>query len=176
MEDSQQRAVYAWEGLWHGWVNKSASQQAVRKAIRRAERLYRIPKTCISFYTKSKNKEGVRLGSRFDYVHPVGCIQLRPEHCNIASGLHEAAHAVMAALLGWTPKGIEDHGPQWLGVYLFLLADAGLAPRVALEASARDAGLRWTSPAKVGPTKIRKHYRGLVKKAKADSLFYKLVQ
>lgn len=175
MTDSQQRAVYAWEAQWHGWVNKSASQRAVRRAIRNAERLYRIPASPISFYTKAKNKEGTLLPSKFDYGHPRGGVRLRPQHCNIAIGLHEAAHAVMVALMGWTPKGIEDHGPQWLGVYLCLLADAGLAPRVALEASARDAGLRWTSPAKVGPKKIRKHYRGLIRKAREEALFYQLI-
>lgn len=168
MADSQQKAVYSWERQWGSWSRRSSSQQAVRQAIRAAERLYRIPPMVIQFRKRAKNAAGAWLPSTYNSF---GLVAIRPHHTNIATGLHETAHAVLDRLMGWAPKGIEDHGPQWLGVYLCLLTHAKVAPREALEASARAAGLKWIGPGWIGPRKIRKHYRGKIRKAKAFWLY-----
>ena len=126
----------------------------MRRAIRKAERLYRIPASPISS-RKAKNKGRLVPPSKFDYGHReagYGCAAaLQHRHQAARSG----THAIMVALMGWTPKGIEDHDPQWLGVYLYLLADAGLAPMVALkrQPAMPDCG---GHPRQVGPKKIRK--------------------
>jgi hypothetical protein len=59
---------------------------------------------------------------------------------NPAQVLHEVAHFVVFQIRGWRP---EDHGPTFLGVYIDLLEAAEVAPRAALEASARAYGLKW---------------------------------
>jgi hypothetical protein len=60
---------------------------------------------------------------------------------NVATALHEAAHHIAWAVHG---ERVQDHGATFLGIYLDLLSRAGVAPRVALEASARAHGLRWS--------------------------------
>lgn len=169
---SQQQAVYNWESSWRGWITKSAGKRDVRRAIRRAERLYRVPPVPVVFKTRSKNREGRRLASGYHITWlEAGWITLRPHHQNVPIGLHEAAHRISHYFFGWDPPGFEDHGPQWLGIYLCLLADAGVAPRTALEASAAAAGLRWRSPAWVGPRAIRRRYRAVIRRAKAAPLY-----
>lgn len=59
---------------------------------------------------------------------------------NAATALHEAAHLIAHDLYG--DRG-QDHGPTFLGVYMWLLETAGVAPRIALHATARAHGLRW---------------------------------
>jgi hypothetical protein len=85
-------------------------------------------------------------------------INLQPIHWNISTALHESAHAILTAA---TENYWEDHGPEWLGVYLWLLVRAAQWPTVALKASAKAAGLPW-SP--ISPTKFRR----LVKATQRD--------
>lgn len=59
---------------------------------------------------------------------------------NMAVAMHEAAHHIVFKLCGWRVK---DHGPTFLGVYLWLLEKSGVAPKAALHASARVFKLRW---------------------------------
>ena len=59
---------------------------------------------------------------------------------NVATALHEAAHIIVFDKFGDKPQ---DHGPTFMGVYLWLLTTAGVAPRIALEATARANGLKW---------------------------------
>lgn len=60
---------------------------------------------------------------------------------NVATAMHEAAHHIAWHLHG---ERIQDHGRTFLGIYLDLLVRAKVAPRVALEASARSYKLKWT--------------------------------
>jgi predicted SprT family Zn-dependent metalloprotease len=57
--------------------------------------------------------------------------------------MHEAAHHIAWHLYG---ERIQDHGRAFLGVFIDCLVKAKVAPRIALEASARAEGLRWTYP------------------------------
>lgn len=59
---------------------------------------------------------------------------------NTATALHEAAHLIVSDLFG---GNVQDHGPTFLGVYMWLLETAGVAPRTALHATAREHGLKW---------------------------------
>lgn len=66
-------------------------------------------------------------------------IRLNSGGQNWATCLHEAAHWILLYL---APKA-QDHGSTWLGVYMWLLERASIAPRAALTASARKHKLRW---------------------------------
>lgn len=162
MADSQQQAVYAWERQWRAWNTPSCSQPDARRVIRWAERLYRVPPVSISFYSKNK-ANGVWMPSNY---HAVRHIALRPNHVNPAVALHETSHAITHHLFGWDPPDMEPHGPQWLGIYMLLLERLKVAPRVALESSARDYDLKWVGPGWIGPRKIRKRYRGAIRRAR----------
>jgi len=59
---------------------------------------------------------------------------------NPQTALHEAAHWICWKLHG---ERIQDHGPTFLRVYLHLLVTYEVAPREALEASARKFKLKW---------------------------------
>lgn len=162
MADSQQNAVYAWERRFRAWNLATDSQARIRRLIRWAERLYRVPPMEIQFRTANKSR-GRWLPSTY-YAHRV--VAFRPNHVNPSIALHETAHAITHHLFGWDPPGMEAHGPQWLGIYMCLLERAKVAPRSALEASAREHGLKWVGPGWVGPTKIRRRYRGAIRRAK----------
>lgn len=66
-------------------------------------------------------------------------ISLPPWCMNEAIALHEAAHYITDR----TYPRAADHGPTWLGVYLWLLEKAAVAPREALRATMRKHGLKW---------------------------------
>lgn len=59
---------------------------------------------------------------------------------NVATALHEAAHLIVNDLFS---GAAQDHGPTFLGVYMWLLETAGVAPKIALHATARAHGLKW---------------------------------
>lgn len=170
--DSQCNAVYAWEDRWESWNRASASERRVRAAIRRAERLYKIRPTKIltvvkdrtNHRTDERNGRGLKLASEYDPVPHT--IKLRPRHMNLAVALHEAAHAIHDELFGNISRPeLESHGPMWLGIYLWLLVDAKVAPKFALLGSAQEAGLEWRPMSRVQPRKIRAAYSKLIRTA-----------
>lgn len=172
MADSQRNAVYAWEDRWESWNRASASARRVRSAIRRAEKLYKIKPTKIltvvkdrtNHRTDGRSGRGLRLASEYDPV--AHSIKLRPRHMNLAVALHEAAHAIHDELFGNINRPeLESHGPMWLGIYLWLLVDAKIAPKFALLGSAQEAGIRWNPMSRVQPSRIRRAYAGLVRTA-----------
>lgn len=58
----------------------------------------------------------------------------------MATAMHEASHHIVFKLCGYR---VQDHGPTFLGVYLWLLERSGVAPQSALHASAREFKLKW---------------------------------
>lgn len=48
-----------------------------------------------------------------------------------------------------------DHDPRFVGIYLWLLRKAKVAPRQALEASLKEAGVKWAG-ASVHPRYLKK--------------------
>jgi|GEM_PF-7012068 len=169
MADSQQQAVYAWERQWRFWNRAGVPVQYLRRWVRWAERLYRVPPATLLFPTRSKGVNGNWLPSQCAPAAPwgSGAITLRPHHRNVPIALHEVSHWIDGQLLGQF-SGFEGHGPQWLGIYLYLLEKARVAPRVALHESAREAGLKWVSDGRIGHKAIRQHYRGAVRRAKQE--------
>lgn len=135
--DPHKQKVYAWEQSWHAWNWNTISLAACRKAIRRACTWYKVdPPTVVqhkgrSYSWPEQNRISMQTGER-----------AKVGGKNMATAMHEAAHHIAHALHG---ERIQDHGPVFLAIYIDLLERAQVAPRTALEASARAFGLKWRS-------------------------------
>jgi hypothetical protein len=136
-EDPQKAALYAWEETWGPWNFNSLTVTECRAWIVQACAYYDVPPPRVR---QHRTRE-------FSWCHVrMGVISLQGgKHRdrggrNVSQALHEAAHWIVYQIKGDVPQ---DHGPTFLGVYMWLLEAAQLAPRVALHASARAHGLKW---------------------------------
>lgn len=127
--DPWQTAVYAFEYAWADWRRKTLTLKEVKAGIRRACRLYGL----------RPPRVGTHPGNAYSW-HCDGRISFKRRHMNPAVALHETAHYITDALFGDSP---EDHGVAFQGVYFWLLTQAGIAPASALQAGAREHGLKW---------------------------------
>lgn len=147
-DDPQQRYVYAWEDTWTDFNRKTLSLPECRDTVSKACAKYGVPSPTV-FAGPVKAK--------WAYYHAFKHhISLNQSAMNIATVLHEAAHAIVWRLA----PAAQDHGPTFLGVYLDLLV--GYYPAAALYATARKAGLRWDNrllEKKKGPNGPRKKRR-----------------
>jgi hypothetical protein len=137
MRDSQQARVYLWEDGFRSFIERTTTRKDIRWLIRKACALYGVDAPSVQFRSRASGKR-MRLSS--DYDPSQHAITIGIKDCNHAIAMHEAAHAITDDL----HEGVEDHGPEFLGVYLDLLEWANVAPRSALHASAKASGLRWT--------------------------------
>ncbi len=141
--DPQKAALYAWEDTWGPWNYNALTLTECRAYIEEACRLYDVPPPRVRQHRSNE----------YSWCHVVmGIISLQGGAHRARGGrnasqcLHEAAHWIVHKKWGDKPQ---DHGPTFLGVYLWLMTEARLAPATALHASARAHGLSWrsTSPA-----------------------------
>lgn len=146
--DPQQKAVYQWEGDWQEWNRSTASLCELREAVKWACRRYGVKvipalkQHAGGAYSWTRERDGCR---------PEISMQAR-EQKNMAVVLHEVAHYICDEIFR---EKVQDHGPEFLGIFLGLLADRGVAPEVALHATASSHGLKWLSYAEIGPAAIK---------------------
>jgi hypothetical protein len=129
--DPQQDAVYRWEGSWKAWNRAELTLAACRSAINWACDQYGVEPPRVWSHP----------GKRYpwcDVEKRVVSFSLKGK--NVATALHEAAHLIVSDVFG---DRVQDHGPTFLGVYMWLLETAGVAPRIALHATARSHKLKW---------------------------------
>lgn len=143
MADRQKTRVYRWERMWADWNVKSLNAPQIRKYTDWVCHLYGLEPLALLL---AKNDRGWSW-----YRDETRTIRLLKTHQNTAVCLHELAHAVIAEYF----PAAEDHGPEWLGVYLWLLREANLAPDSALHASLKEQGLRWKPLHKSSPKYLR---------------------
>ena len=134
MDDRQKDAVYAWEGAFRASGARSLTPAETRGIIRQCCRFYGIQPPRIKLMPRNARE--------WSYYHSADeVIAMNWHQCNPHIACHEAAHAILDA---WDDDGdAEDHGPEFLGIYLTLLVEHRVAPSSALEASAREMGLTW---------------------------------
>jgi len=129
--DPQQDPVYRWESTWKAWNRTELTLVECRSAINWACDQFGIePPRVRTHQTKEY--------PWCDVEKRVMSFSLKGK--NVATALHEAAHLIVSDLFS---VQAQDHGPTFLGVYMWLLETAGVAPRIALYATARSHGLKW---------------------------------
>lgn len=151
MVDAQQELVYEWEADFRDFNRQTFTLEECRKFIHTATGRYGTPpprvrshrpRGGITFYQADqiprREKDILAIHQR---IRGSAVISFRKDGKNPAVALHEASHAILNY---WLPLGgYEDHGPEFLGIYFWLLLRANILPEAALIASARTAGLKW---------------------------------
>lgn len=150
--DPQVLAVYRFENRWIEWNRHNVPLTLLRKVVRRACQLYGVKPPIVTWGPdKEPYKPTSRPPSWFDPTQ--NKILLRKRHWNFAVGLHEAAHCIVWHRFG---HRVADHGPCWLGIYLWLLTANGTAPQEAIEAAAALDGLEYVPIERSSPAAIKK--------------------
>jgi hypothetical protein len=136
--DPRREAVYEWEDAWYDWGANTCSLTHCRALIATACAHFKVEPPRV----KQHNKASLSYCIPTAGIISLQAVGSRPGRGgkNPATALHEAAHYIAHRKYG---ERIQDHGPTFLGVYMWLLEEAKVAPRVALHASARSHGLRW---------------------------------
>jgi len=145
--DPQQKAVYNWQWEWMHWNSKELSKKDVYRWVKWAYKK--------KFHFKFM-PEIVHLadGGSSSYHPEKNQLKFIHSHRNIAVVLHETAHLIISRLFGHT---VEDHGPEFMGIWIYLLEKAKLAPRGTIYDSAKQAGLRVDGS--MGPELLKKKGR-----------------
>ena len=143
MRDAQRKRVYAWEHEFSDWNRSGYSLKECRAVVKWACDKYGLPTPRV---TQHDNKS-------FSYciVGEKPVISFGIDQKNAAVALHEAAHYICDRIFG---AGLEDHCPQWMGIYLWLLEGYRIAPRTALHASAKARKIRWVQTWLVSPKRL----------------------
>jgi len=137
VEDPHAEAVYAWENDFRDWSEKISPLAECREVMDTACAHYGVAPPKVILWKRSYSWcPDVRVPSRRFLDQPI--VRLCERGQNWPTVLHEAAHWIALHL---APKAY-SHGPTWLGIYMWLLAQAKVAPEVALRASARSAGIK----------------------------------
>ncbi len=137
--------VYRWEDGWTDWQRRTLTLAQTRDYVRRACKLYHV--------TPPPVRRGVKTEAETE--DPKYVIFLET-HQNPASALHESAHIICDAIFG---VKLHDHCPEWLGIYLWLLEEFKVAPRLALHSSIAALGLSWWPASAVSPSALRNRAR-----------------
>jgi hypothetical protein len=138
--DPHQQAVYGWEESWPGWNHNHLSLGQCRALIKIVCTHYKVPCPTV---TQHDNGTYAWSAPSFNRISMQGGEHMRRGSRNVPTVMHEVAHHVAWHLYG---ECIQDHGRAFLGVFIECLVKAKVAPQIALEASARAAGLKWTYP------------------------------
>lgn len=133
-KDPQREGVYEWETEFRDWNRKTLTLPEVREYVRTACAYYELEAPPIR---PLPGKQYAYLGMGEGWGR--GHMGFSEWCCNPAIALHESAHFIVGHLC---PRAA-DHGPTWLGIYMWLLEKAAVAPVEALAASARKHNLKW---------------------------------
>ncbi len=133
MKDPQARKLYAWEREFFDWNRDSLKLKQLRAVIHAACDRYGVPYPGKVVRQKDKNKKYSEQTKR-------GIWMLKGNHYNLATALHEVAHHVTRCMYG---KTVQNHGKEYLGIYLDLLLTFKVAPHDALIPSLKSRKLRF---------------------------------
>jgi hypothetical protein len=128
--DPQAQKFYDWTWQWLDWNVKQMGLKDCRELIRKICAAWQVPMPKVLAVSAQRHFS--------DYDDEGHQIRLIPSHHNMATSIHEAAHAIVYHHY----PGAQDHGPTFVGVFLDLMDQAEIAPREALYTSARKAGLK----------------------------------
>lgn len=130
-DDPQKAAVYAWETAWKPWNYSTLALPECRWWVEEACKRFDVAPPRVR---QHRTKE-------YPWCHvKLRVISFSPAGRNAPTALHEAAHQIAWDYFG---DSIQDHGRTFIGIYLWLLEWSGVAPRIALRATARSHKLKW---------------------------------
>ncbi len=136
-DDPQKEAVYAWEDSWGPWNFNSLTLTECRQWIEDACKQYGVePPRVRQHRTRTFSWCHVVLG----IISMQGGAHRARGGRNVSQCMHEVAHWIVHKRFG---DKVLDHGPTFLGVFMWLLEWAQVAPPTALHASARTHKLKW---------------------------------
>jgi hypothetical protein len=138
--DPNQQKVYQWEDSWPGWNHNHLSLRQCRALVKAVCDSYEVPCPIV---TQHSGNTYAWSAPSLNRISMQGGEHMSRGSRNVATVMHEVAHHVAWHLYG---ERIQDHGPAFLGVFIECLVRAKVAPRIALEATARAANLRWKYP------------------------------
>jgi hypothetical protein len=131
VSEKQARKIVNWESEWLLWTREYLGLNSCRALVKWACDLYDVKYPKVSQHHKPHYSLA---------IPKKNLISMWVEQRNHAIVLHEAAHHILHELHG---NDFHDHGPEWLGIYMYLLEQAKLAPKIALTSSALEHGLVW---------------------------------
>lgn len=141
--DSQKRRVYAWEGEWGDWNRRTCNLKEARGAIHWACEKYGVKPPRVTQHD----------GNAYSFSQG-DVISFRRDQVNPAIALHEAAHFISGRI--FSGGDMQDHGPEFVSIYLWLLEGYRVAPRSALHASARAKKIRWVPTWTMSPKRLQR--------------------
>lgn len=136
-EDPQKQKVYDWEDAWGPWALNSLTIAQCRDWIEGACQLWGVDPPQV---TQHRTREESYCHVKWGVISMQGGKHGGRGGKNCAITLHEAAHWIVFQKFSDQPQ---DHGPTFFGVYIWLLENSRIAPREALQASARAFGIHW---------------------------------
>lgn len=145
--DPQREQVYRWERKFYGTIfQHEIKPRALHKLVRDMAACYGIKKPTIL-----KSRLGTK-GMLMAQADGADSIELNESVLAYTGHLiaHEMAHVVCHA------HGVEgpQHGPTFMGVYLWLLDKFNIVPACASLPSARKAGLKFKPLDKIKPGEL----------------------
>lgn len=135
--DPQCKRVYKWTWQWFDWNRRTLTDKEVKAVIKKACEVWDIHQPRFIGFCPKKAPCSV-------YNDDDQSLRMLPDHCNPATVLHEVAHHIVHVRLG---TKYQDHGPEWLGVFLDLLVAFHVAPEDALVSSLKHRRLKFKLPA-----------------------------
>lgn len=143
MRDPQKKRVYVWENEWFDWCRGNLNLSECRAVVKWACDLYGLKTPRVAQHDDRSYS--------YCQMDPKPLINFRSDQKNASVALHEAAHYICDTIFG---GDLEDHSPQWMGIFLWLLEGARIAPRTALHASARAKKIKWVQTWLVSPKRL----------------------
>lgn len=150
--DPQKDTLYDWEDMWWGWNISVLTLKECRHIINSACYLYRLkPPKVIQHKKRSLSySQGDVISLQAKGPRVIGG---NKGGLNFATAVHEAAHYITDKRYG---LNLQEHGPEFMAVYLKLLVKAKIAPATAIYESAKAVGLTWHDSPKLQPSPKRR--------------------
>lgn len=149
-DDPQKARLYAWEDSFWGWNYNLVKLSKCREVIRFAANLYGVAPPSVRSHHKVSMSWSIPQ-SREISLQSKGSVPGKGG-LNYPTALHEVTHQIIWDYYG---ASVQDHGPEFVGVYMWLLAQAGIVPYDALAESLEHENIDslWLPPSAM-PSKI----------------------
>lgn len=149
--DYQQMEVYAWEDQFFSAKMSTAPERHFRGILRDICDSYDVPRPKVRAMPKGAEYSDT---AAFCWAE-AGALYFRRGYRSILILCHEMAHWILDHY-GYPDIG--HHGPRFMGIYLYLLAEAQVLPLAMSVPAAKAAGLEFRDPvSECAPGKLQRY-------------------